>query len=55
MACKPVLRGIFGDLEVNDLSAVMAEDDQGIEQSKRRGHNNEHIDGSQAVHVVVQK
>jgi len=39
------LIGVFGDLEVNDLSAVMAEDDQGIEKPKGRGYNNEHVDG----------
>ena len=55
MACEPILIGVFGDFEVNDLSAVMAQHDQGIEKPKRRGHNNEHVDRGQAVHVVVQK
>jgi hypothetical protein len=41
LACKPVLRGVFGDLEVNDPSTVMTEDDEGIEKPKSRGYNNE--------------
>ena len=45
LACKPILRGVFGDLEVNDPSTVMTEDDQGIEKPKSRGYNNEHVDG----------
>src|SRR5471030_3052412 len=32
LACEPVLRGIFGDVEVNNFSAVMAEDDECIEK-----------------------
>ena len=55
LAGKPVLRGIFSDVEVNNFSAVMTEDDEGIEKPKSRGYNNEHVDGGQAMHVVVQK
>jgi len=53
--CKPILRRIFGDLEVNNFPSVMAEDEQGVEKPKRRGYHNEHVDGGQVVHVVVQK
>jgi hypothetical protein len=55
LACKPILCGSFGDVEVNDRSTVMAEDDQAIEKPKGRGYNNEHVDGGQAVHVIAQK
>jgi hypothetical protein len=38
------LRGILGDIEMDDSSSVMSEDDQGIEKPKRRGCHNEHVD-----------
>ena len=34
---------------------VVAEDDHGVEQPKRRGRNNEHVDGHGIAHVVVQE
>jgi hypothetical protein len=33
----------------------VAEDDQGVEQLKRRRHDNEHVDGGGVVHMVVQE
>ena len=45
----------LGYLEMNDFSAVMTKHDQGIEKPKRRGCNNEHVDGGNVMHVVVQK
>lgn len=44
-----------GNLEVNDLSSVVAKDDPGVEQPKRRGCHNEHIDRGHVGHVVLQK
>ena len=37
------------------LLSVMSEDDQGIEKTKRRGCNNEHVDRRNVGQVVVQK
>jgi len=49
------LRWILGDRDVNNPSAVMAEDDQGIEKPECRSCNNEHVDGGNVGQVVVQK
>jgi hypothetical protein len=35
---------ILSNIEMDDSSSVMAEDDQGIENPKRRGCDNEHVD-----------
>jgi len=40
---------------VNDPSPVVAEDDHGVEQPKRRGGDNEHVDGHGIAHVVAQE
>ena len=52
---EPDLGRVLGDIEVNDPSAVVAEDDHGVEQPKRRGRNNEHVDGPRVAHVVAQE
>jgi len=52
---KPDLCRIFADIEVDDLSAVMAKHDQGIQDPKRRGCHNEHVDRRDVGHVVVQE
>ena len=55
LAGKPVLRGILGDVEVNDPSAVKPEHDQGIEQPERRGDNDKHVDRRNVRQVIVQE
>jgi hypothetical protein len=45
----------LGDVKVNDLSAVMAENDEGVEKPKGRSCNNKHVDGGDLADVVVQK
>jgi hypothetical protein len=50
---KPDLCRIFADIEVDDLSAVMAKHDQGIQDPKRRGCHNEHVDRRDVGLVVV--
>ena len=55
LAREPVLRGILGDLEVNNPSAVEAEHNQGIEEPERRGGNHKHVDRRNFGQVVVQK
>jgi len=52
---QPDLCGISGHLEMNDLSAVMTKHDQGIQDPKRRGWHNEHVDRRNVGHVVVQE
>jgi hypothetical protein len=44
-----------GNIEVNDLSSVVAKDDHGVEQAKRRCYNNEHVDRRNVRQVVMQK
>ena len=52
---EPALRRIVGDIEMDDSSSVMSEDDQGVEKPKRRGRNNEHVDRRNVGQVVMQK
>ena len=47
--------GILGDIEMDDFSSLMAEDDQGVEKLKRRRYDNEHVDGGGVMHVIVQE
>jgi hypothetical protein len=47
------LRGILGDVEVNDPSAVKPEHDQGVEKSERRGGDHEHVDRRNVGQVIV--
>ena len=55
LARKPDLCGILGHLEMNDFSAVMAKHDQGVQDPKRRGCHNEHVDCNNISLVVLQK
>ena len=55
LACKPVLRWIQGDIEMDDVSSLVAEDGHGVEQLKRSRYDNEHVDGGGVMHVVVQE
>jgi hypothetical protein len=45
----------FGDIEMDDFSSLMAEDDQGVEKLEPCRYNNEHDDGGGVMHVIVQK
>ena len=49
------LCGIWGDIEMDDSSSLVTEDDQGVENLKRRRYDNEHVDGGGFMHVIVQK
>ena len=40
---------------MDDLSALMAEDEQGVEKLKAGSYDNEHVDGGSVVHVIVQE
>ena len=52
---EPELGRILGDIEVNDPSAVVTDDDQAVEQPERRGRNDEHVDGHGVAHVIAQE
>ena len=54
LAGKPVLRGICGDFEVNDPSAIEVEHDQGIKKLERRG-DHKHTDRRNVGQVVTQE
>ena len=55
MARQPDLGRVLGDIEMDDCSSLMAEDDQGVEKLKSCSHDNEHVDGGSVMHVIVQK
>src|SRR3982074_1567304 len=55
LAGKPDLRGIAGDFEVNNPSAIEAEHNQGIKQLERRGGDDKHVNGRKVGQVVAQK
>ena len=55
LAGQPGLCGIWGDIEMDDFSSFVTEDDQAVEKLKRRGRYNEHVDGHGVAHVVVQE
>ena len=55
LAGKPTLRGIWGDLEVNDPSAIEAEHDQGMKKLERRGGDHKHVDRRNVGQVVAQE
>jgi hypothetical protein len=55
LAGKPVLRRICGDFEVNDPSAIEAENDQGIKKLERRGGDDKHVDRRNVGQVVAQE
>ena len=44
---------VLADIEMDNFSALMAEHDQGVEKSKPCRYDNEHVDGSGVMYVVV--
>src|SRR5512139_1567997 len=40
---------------MDDFSSLMAEDDEGVEQPKRRRYDDEHVDGGGVMHVILQE
>ena len=46
---------MFGDRGANDLPAIVRQNDHHVEQPKRRGRHNEHIDRSDALGVIPQE
>ena len=50
---KPHLGGILGHAEMNDFSPVVVKHDQDIQDPKRRGRNDEHVDRHGVSQVVV--
>ena len=55
LAGKPDLRGICGDLEVNNPSPVEAEHNQSIKQLERRRRHHKHVNRRKIGQVVAQK
>src|SRR5262245_44756958 len=55
LAREPVLRGIWGDLEMNNPSAVEVEHNQGVEEPKCRRGNDKHVDRRNVGQVVAQE
>ena len=46
---------MLGDGSVNDSPAIVGQDDHYLEQPKRCGRHNEHIDRSNALGLIAQK
>src|SRR5260370_41974092 len=55
LAREPVLRGIGGDLEMNNPPAVEAEHNQGVKEPKRRSGNHKRVDRRHIGQVVAQE
>src|SRR5882757_5862033 len=55
LASQPALCRVLGDIEMDDFSPLMAEDDQRIEQLKPCRYDNEHVDGGCVMAVIVQE
>src|SRR5882672_244081 len=55
LARKPVLRGIWRDLKVDNPSAIKTQHDQGVEQVERRSGDHEHVNRCNVWKVVAQK
>jgi len=46
---------MLGDRNAHDLPAIVGQDDHHIEQPKRGGRHNEHVDGSDAFDVIAKE
>ena len=55
LACDPFRRRVRCDIDPDQVSAVQADDDEGIEQIEANGRDNEQIHGSNVRRVVPQK
>src|SRR3984893_19397449 len=55
LARQPDLCRVLGDIEMDDFSSLMAEDNQGVEKVKSCRYDNEHVDGGGVMHVIVQE
>ena len=55
LLCRPLLRGMFGNVEVHDISPFMPEHHKHIEHPKRGSGHGEKIHGGQILDMVVQK
>jgi hypothetical protein len=55
LASHPDLCRILGDIEMDDFSSLMAEDNQGVEKLKPCRYDNEHVDGGGVMHVILQE
>jgi len=51
----PLRGGIGGDIEVNHLPAIVPENDEAVEHTKRCGRHGKEVDGRQVWDVVIQK
>ena len=52
---QPDLCRVLCDIEMDNFSSLVAEDDQGVEELKPRRYDNEHVDGGGVMHVIVQE
>src|SRR5258708_38449879 len=52
---KPSCRGMLRNIEPNNLSATVSQDDHDVEQSKRGRHGDERVDGGDSYCFVAQK
>src|SRR5262245_3589347 len=55
LARKPILRGIWCDLKVDNPSAINPQHDQGVAQLERRRGDHEHVNCRDVWKVVAQK
>ena len=50
---RPSSRRVFGDIEVNDPAACMAQDNKHVQQAKPNCGDHEEIDGDHFIHMVL--
>jgi len=55
LARKPILRGIWRNLKVDNPSAIKTQHDQGVEQVEGRSDDHEHVNRCNVWKVVAQK
>jgi hypothetical protein len=44
---------VLRDIEMDDFSSLMAEDEQGVENLKRSRYDDKHVDGGGVMPVVL--
>ncbi len=55
LLCRPARRGIRRDVEVNHPPALMAKDDETVQNAKGGGGHGKEVDADQITEVIVQK
>ena len=55
LLCRPLARGVFGDVEVDDLAAFVSQHQEHVENTKGGGGDREKVDGHQILGMIVEE